>query len=249
MIARSGPCLEARPLGQGPRLAERGFSLVEMMIALTLTLALSAGMLTMLMSTRGNSIAQTGLEQAQDDQRLALAMLANVVHNAAYFPNPQMSTVATELPASGQFSVAGQGLAGSTVAAAPGDTLLVRYEAGSGDGVMDCNGVTNSGGTPLVMVNSFSVDASGNLTCSVNGAAAQTLSGGVQNFKVLYGVDTNGDAASDQYIAASGMSAANWANVYSVRITLTFANPLAGQPGQGSTLAPITQIIPVLNRL
>ncbi len=242
-----------RPRVSGPFSASRrqsGLSLIEMMIALALTMALSAGMLSLLMNTRGSSKAQTQLEQLQEDQRLALIRLTDTVQNASYFPNPQTSAASIELPANAQFATAGQGLTGSSNASAPGDTLLVRYEAGTTDGVMDCTGKANSTGAALVMVNSFSVDANGNFNCSVNGSASVlTLASGVSNFKVLYGVDTNLDGAADEYIPASAMSAANWSNVESVRITFTFSNPLAGQPGQSSTLAPITQIIPVLNQI
>ncbi|HTP96275.1 MAG TPA: PilW family protein, partial [Burkholderiales bacterium] len=144
---------------------------------------------------------------------------------------------------------AGQSVAGVTGAGAPGDTLIVRYEAGTADGTLDCNGRSNTSGSNQVMVNTFSVDASGNLVCSVNGAPVQTLAGSVQNFQVLYGVDTNKNGAVDRYIAAGSMTANNWKSVSSVRVTLTFQNPLAGQPGQPATLAPITQTIALLSRI
>ncbi len=224
----------------------RGFSLVELMVALAITMALSTGMLSMLMSTRINNSAQSQLEQLQEDQRLLLTRLTDAVQNAGYFPNPQTSTLAAELPATGSFSVAGQGLVGTS--ASSGDTLVVRYEAGTTDGVMDCSGKTNTGTSPLVMVNTFSLDSSGFLDCTVNGVTTP-LAGGVKSFTVLYGVDTSASGASTQYIAASAMTAANWANIYSVRVTLTFLNPLAGQAGQPAALPALTQVIPVLNLL
>jgi type IV pilus assembly protein PilW len=189
------------------------------------------------------------MAQLQDDQRLALMMLTNVVQGAGYFPNPLTSTLTTELPANTTFVNAGQSVAGTTGAAAPGDTLIVRYEAGTADGTMDCNGRGNTSGANLMFVNTFSVDANGNLVCSVNGGAAQALSASVQNFRVFYGVDTDGDESADRYIAASSMTNANWGNVVSIRVTLTFNNPLAGQPGQPNTLAPITQIVTLLSRV
>ena len=236
------------PTCNGGHAGARGFSLVELMVALAITLALSTGMLRMLMSTRVNNAAQSQLEQLQEDQRLLLTRLTDAVQNAGYFPNPRTSSLNAELPAAGSFTVAGQSLVGSSGATTASDTLVVRYEAGTTDGVLDCSGKTNAGANPLVMVNTFSVDSAGFLNCTVNGVVTP-LAGGVKTFKVLYGVDTNSNGASDQYIPASAMTTSNWANIYSVRVTVTFNNPLAGQPGQPVTLPALTQVIPVLNQL
>jgi type IV pilus assembly protein PilW len=231
------------------RARQAGMGLIELLIAMSVGLVIVGGMLSVLYSSRNTSLAQTGFAQLQDDQRLALMMLTNTIQGAGYFPNPLTSTLNTELPANSTFVNAGQSLAGTTGAAAPGDTLIVRYEAGTADGTMDCNGRGNTSGANLMLVNTFSVDANRNLLCSVNGGAAQALAASVQNFQVFYGVDTTADGSVDRYIAASAMTTANWQNVVSVRITLTFVNPLAGQAGQPATLAPITQVIALLSRV
>jgi type IV pilus assembly protein PilW len=234
---------------QRPTSRQSGLGLIELLIAMAIGLIIVGAMMSVLFSTRSTSLAQSGMAQLQDDQRLALMMLTNVVQGAGYFPNPLTSTLTTELPANTTFVNAGQSVAGTTGAAAPGDTLIVRYEAGTADGTMDCNGRGNTSGANLMMVNTFSVDANGNLVCSVNGGAALALAGSVQNFRVFYGVDTDGDESADRYIAASSMTNVNWGNVVSIRVTLTFNNPLAGQPGQPNTLAPITQIVTLLSRV
>jgi len=227
------------------RHAQAGLGLVEMMVAIAITIALSAGMLALLLNTRTSNAAQSALEQLQDDQRLLLTRVIDTVQMTGYFPNPQTSNVLAELPASGNdFPVAGQAVTGSTGGAGVPDVLKVRYEAGVGDGVLDCSGKPNTSGAPLVQVNVFSVDAAGNFNCTVNGTT-QPLASGVTGFSVLYGVDTNGDGSADTYLPASGM-AGNWQAVASIRVTLTFRNPLAGQSGN---LPPIVQTIPVLNIL
>jgi type IV pilus assembly protein PilW len=228
---------------------QAGMGLIELLIAMVIGLVIVGAMMSVLMSARATSLAQNGMAQLQDDQRLALIMLSNTIQGSGYFPNPLTSTQTTELPANATFFNAGQSVAGSTGGAAPGDTLIVRYEAGTADGMMDCNGRGNTSGANLVMVNTFSVDANGNLVCSVNGGAALALAANVQNFQVFYGVDTDADSSVDRYIAAGAMTNANWANVVSVRITLTFRNPMAGQPGQPATLAPITQVIALMGRV
>jgi len=243
---------------------QRGFSMVELMVAMAITVTLSAGMLNLLMSTRTNNLAQNLMEQLQDDQRLVLTRLIDTVQNAGYVPTPATIGPSAALPTdtADGFGSPGQSLGGSTGAsAAASDTLLVRYQAsglvgGVSDGVMDCSGSTNAAALPLVMINTFSVDASGNLNCTANGNT-MPLASGVSNFKVLYGVDTNGDGAVDEYLSATAINAqsnpgAYWVAVMSVRVTVTFQNPMLGKPGQTSTNAtmpPIVQIIPVLNLL
>lgn len=244
--------------------AQAGFSLIELMVAMAITMTVSAGMLTLLMSTRTNNVSQNLMEQVQDDQRLALTRLIDTVQNAGYFPNPSASSPAIQFVAGTPvpsfntitFANTGQTLTGRPTTTAQGDGLAVRYTAaglvaGVGDGVMDCSGSQNTGATALAMINYFWVDTSGNFNCTANGKTVP-LASGVSYFQVQYGVDTNGDGAADEYLPASSMVAANWLAVMSVRVTLTFVNPMAGKPGQTSsaaTLNPITQIIPVLNQL
>ena len=88
------------------------------------------------------------------------------------------------------------------------------------------------------------------LTCALNNAAAVPLVSGVQSLKILYGVKTDftlDNGAVDSYLQASEMTAANWNNVISVTVTLTFLNPLAGQPNQPATIA-VQRVVGVMNR-
>ncbi len=88
------------------------------------------------------------------------------------------------------------------------------------------------------------------LTCALNNAAAVPLVSGIQSLKILYGVKTDFTAdngAVDSYLKASEMTAANWNNVISVKVTLTFLNPLAGQPNQPATIA-FQRVVGVMNR-
>jgi type IV pilus assembly protein PilW len=72
----------------------------------------------------------------------------------------------------------------------------------------------------------------------LNGAQQPTVSlvPGITGMSVLYGVESgNGTATNsvDAYITADLVTAGNlWPQVRSVQVTLTFVNPMAGQPGQ-----------------
>ena len=93
------------------------------------------------------------------------------------------------------------------------------------------------------------------LTCTLwlNGAQqpAVALVPGITNMTVLYGVQTGNGAATnsaDTYLDAAGVNAGNyWNAVKSVQVTLTFINPMFGQPGQTSPTVQFTRIIDVMN--
>jgi hypothetical protein len=86
----------------------------------------------------------------------------------------------------------------------------------------------------------------------LNNAAAVPLITGVQNMQILYGVKTNFAVPNntvDSYLRADQVTAGNnWSNIISVKVTLTFTNPLAqGQPGQPATI-PFTRVVTVMAR-
>lgn len=55
-----------------------------------------------------------------------------------------------------------------------------------------------------------------------NGGDPQELVEGIQNLQLIYGEDTNGDLAADQYVDATAVT--DWANVTSIRMLLTLVS-------------------------
>src|SRR5208337_3206266 len=91
--------------------------------------------------------------------------------------NPVANSLAGSFPATGNF-VAGQSIfgTGAGTAAAPGDSISIRYNTAGNDGIINCIGGTSA--TAVTFVNTFSIvtDAQGNkdLQCVLtimNGAA------------------------------------------------------------------------------
>ncbi len=226
--------LRARRLG--------GYSLVELLVALLIALFLLGGLLTIVQSMRNTYFAQSGLAQLEDNERLAMIMMTNVIQDAGYFPSPTSNTIDSALPAVGSFQQ-GQPFLGTSGAAAPGDTFSVRFQTASGDSNINCVGGTNTSGANVTYTNMFSVDADGNLDCtlSINGVANAPVSlvSGVEDLQVWYGVKTNfatADNNVDTYLTAAQMTTADWSNVTAVKIRLTFTNPLAADnPSQPTT--------------
>jgi type IV pilus assembly protein PilW len=125
-----------------------------------------------------------------------------------------------------------QFLAGTSAAGVP-DTITVRYETISNDGVINCLGASNASGASLVYTNTFSLNAQGQLQCEVNGGGAVPLVGGIQNLTLLYGVTTApvkpSQTCTDSYLTATQVTVGGyWGSVCSVRVTLVFTNTING---------------------
>jgi type IV pilus assembly protein PilW len=236
---------------------QRGFSLVELSIAMLVALFLLGGLVTLVMGTRRSNGTQTAMSQLQDNERIAMTLITNIVQKAGYFPYPsalQLSSFNAET-FSGVTLAASQVVGGTYNAAAPGDTLAVRFMAPFADTagqIINCAGQSNTlayaAPNPFSYFNVFqvaTVNGTSWLQCLVrsnnNGtlgtAYTVNLIPNVTNISVLYGVGANGagalgDYSVVQYMNASQVAASNnWPNVTSVKVTLTFLLPQYGTVG------------------
>ena len=241
---------------------QKGFTLVELMIAILIGLFLAGGLLTLVQAMKRTTTSQAGLSQLQDNVRMSMNLIANSIQSAGYYPNPLVNTastffVAQTAPANvatGAVALAaGQSMTGSVnnMNTALGDQITVRYTTAGADNVLSCAGATSA--TPATWSQTFVIDANQNLVCSLYDGANSVivpLVNGVTKLQVVYGVQTNGSTqynSADTYLPASLMTAAYWAAVRSVKVTLTFNNPLKGQPGQAQSTLQFTRVITVMN--
>ncbi|GLQ94637.1 hypothetical protein GCM10007901_35890 [Dyella acidisoli] len=235
---------------------QRGLSLISLMIALLIGSFLLAGLFTVWFQTRTTFKTQNQLAQVQDNQRMALIILGNAIQTAGYYPvsanyggSPPtpLYTQSNVFTVLSPFTVAGQTIYG-THPSTGNDTLEVRFMADTTQGnTLDCLGQSDTAKT--LVTNLFQIDGNNNLTCSVNGQAAQKIVPNVQSFVVYYGVSTTQDSSVSEYLTADQVTAGTlWASVQSVNLQLKFTNPLYGQsgvPGQSNspTLPQVTRIV------
>lgn len=237
-----------------------GYSLVELLVAMLIALFLLAGLLAIVQSMRNTFSAQSSLAQLEDSERLAMIMMTNVIQAAGYFPNPTLNTIDSTLPAVGSFQQ-GQAITGTYGGGvAPGDTISVRFQIAANQtatnaSLINCVGGTNTTAASHTYTNEFSIDPDGYLDCtlSVDGVAQAPvqLISGVQNLQILYGVKTNAavsDNNVDTYLNATQMTAADWSAVTSVKIQLTFTNPLAASNPAMPTTNSIQCVVGVMAR-
>src|SRR5580698_3281447 len=89
-----------------------GFTLIELLVAMLLALFLIGGLLTLEQSTRKAFGNQNQLVQLQDDERLAMTLMAEVIEASGYFPNPVANTLVGSFPSTAPFTAAGQSVYG-----------------------------------------------------------------------------------------------------------------------------------------
>jgi type IV pilus assembly protein PilW len=238
---------------------QRGYSLVELSIAVVIALFLLGGLFAILQSTRKTSTNQTLLAQLQDNERIAMILLQETVQNAGYYSNPLAQNAIAAFPSSTAFSQAGQTIIGgpTSITDGIGDTLTVRYQPESTGSVLGCLGTQD---TPLNQSHEYQLfvkydDAShktSSLYCTKDGNGGTPVTAAlvpnVNGMTIAYGVDTAGIGSVNTYISGSNMTAANWVSVYSVSITLSFVNPLAGQPGQSNNSLNFTRVIKLMGK-
>jgi len=82
------------------------------------------------------------------------------------------------------------------------------------------------------------------LWCSVNGNDAPLVTN-VRGLAVAYGADTSASGSVNAYLPASQM-AAYWTSVESVKLTVSFTNPLFGQPGQTNQAISFNRVVGIM---
>jgi len=240
---------------------QRGFTLVELMVTVGIALFLLWGLTTVMQNVRQANLNQQGLAQLQDEERFALTVITDVVQSGGYLPDATVWTSATSLPAGGNFTLAGQAFYGA-LNAPTGYSLSVRYRTGNSDGVILCDGSSNTAAPPgsQYYTNTFTVVLGapgqvGGLYCQLQVGnlapqAAVLLVPAVQSMTVYFGVKrdfTFDDYNVDTYVTPDLMTANDWNNISAVRVILTFNNPMANQPGQPPSIT-FERVIEVMAR-
>jgi len=196
------------PVRCTPAKAQQGFTLVEIMVAITLSLILLAGVMQIFLGSKTTYNLQNGLGRLQENARFALDIMAQNIGMAGYttsltpiiaFNNANTAENTTENTDLGFTTTSGQA----------SDTIEVNYESAT-----DCLG-NATGGTAT---DRYFIDGT-NLMCLGNGdATAGVLAEGIENLQILYGQDTDADGVANRYVSADNIVVAN--SVISVRVAI-----------------------------
>lgn len=199
----------------------RGYTLLELMIAIAIGLLLVAGLMTITNAMKHTTGTENNLTLLQDNQRMAITLMSDTIQEAGYFPAPlggktgstefgAVPVNASNITAGGLPMSAGQAIVGASAGDGQ-DAVSVRYETSGADNVLDCAGKAYT--TTLGIIDTFQLDGAGNFACYTTtyappspGATAtpvknvlvsstgQTIGGGqsgIQYVTITYGVQSN----------------------------------------------------------
>ncbi len=206
----------------------RGFSLLEVFVAIAISMILMAGVLQVYLNSKNSYNLQAGFSQLQEDGRFVENYIVRILRLGGYRSPPGQTNNFPDITSI--FTAASPYVSGTHNTGPNGsDTLVIRYQ-GSGNGtgtpdgsIVDCLNQPADSGT--LVTNTFSITANNELQCQAQNANAATpnntqiLLSGVENFQVLYGEDLTGDFSADRYVNAS-YPFLNWSDVVSLRVSM-----------------------------
>ncbi|WP_160288312.1 PilW family protein [Pseudomonas knackmussii] len=224
---------------------QAGLTLVELMIAMTLSLILMLGVIQVFLSARQTYSTNDAISRMQESGRFALTFISNSVRLGGYLEPG--SILPKPLPIQGPncagpddtpCSANGNGSASDSIAVA----FQVPPDSSDSNKRRDCAGTEiTTANAGKVLVNVFRV-SNGSLTCSSYflGETAwlsqnQELVPGIDAMQVLYGISTDGNPESiTRYVSANRVS--KWADVRAVRVAVlansqSVVTPLPPQRG------------------
>ncbi|WP_151705083.1 PilW family protein [Nitrincola alkalilacustris] len=177
-----------------PLMPQKGFSLVELLVGLLISLFLVGGLLSVFSANQQSSQVKRNLDSAQEAFRFASFTISRIVRLGGG-DNPDDPMV---------------------LSAATDDELSVSFAIAPG--VTDCLGLPITGtGTA---VNRFFLDGE-NLRCENSTGQTATLVSGVADMTIRYGVPGIDQWVEDgDFLLAADMSSDDWMNTTSVRVTL-----------------------------
>ena len=186
---------------------QSGFTIIEIMLAITLSMVLIAGVIQIYVSSKESFRVQNTLARLQENQRIAIEFLQRSISQTGFVPYPN-----GPIPGPTITVIDGGG--------ANSDTITVRYTSAT-----DCLGAATPGG---IANDTYTINpATLQLMCLGNGnAVPQPIADGVENMQILLGDnaiignDPLTGPSADRYVNPTTVGV----NVVSVRVALLVAS-------------------------
>ncbi len=189
---------------------QRGFTLVELMIAMTIGLVLLLVIGTVFVSSRQTFSEQENLARLQETGRFALETIGRSIKQAGH----------VEIPFSG-FKVEFEGtpISGVNGSSNAPDTITLQFEGAIGDSDCETTAVDITG---KIIQNHFNIDTT-NAELQCNGIISVTpgvpttgspLLSNIEDLQIVYGISTDSLQFVNQYVELP----ANWDQVITARV-------------------------------
>ncbi len=181
----------------GSAKTQTGVSVIELMIAVTLSVVIAAAMIGLFLNSKQNYRINENMSRLQESARFAVSFLSRDIRMADY----RECVTADRLPT----AVTGTndtGLNGS-------DTITLVWQSNACD----------AANTSVTTTYSILAGATGSpsLFRNVDGVS-QELVEGIENLQIVYGEDTDGDNVANYFVNAASVT--NMAQAISIRLTL-----------------------------
>ncbi|MDP2244420.1 PilW family protein [Pseudomonas sp.] len=236
-----------------------GMSIVELLVALVISLLLMTGVVQVFLSSKQTYASNESASRLQENGRFALEFIAQSARHAGYVEAANLSvSLPSTIASPGNGICNDSGTCSSQGVDEESDNVAFVLQPRIQDNLRrDCLGVNGTGTHAIndtdIIINQFVIieadPANGEphpaLGCRsrntrggwVTGATAQRLIDGIDALQVQYGISTGGDTSSvNQYVSADRVS--NWENVLAVRIAV-----LANSMNAVSPPAPARQYV------
>src|SRR3569623_604732 len=224
---------------------QQGLTLVELMVAITLGLIVTAGIIQVFVGIKKTYSVEESLSRLQESGRLALEFLSNDLRMTSYWGCQPYAANVTNLlnsagigyinyaghPPTGTFSTGDKVLVsnckfGDIFQVTEASGGLLRHITGSGSPGNNSGNLTTGYGADasvyfmkeVIYTIATGSDGQPALFRSINSVNQEVVSD-VTDMQILYGEDTNGDRSVDRYVPAN-TAGLNFGNVYGIRVTL-----------------------------
>lgn len=196
----------------------RGFSLVELMISLVVGFIAMAVLLGIYLSNTSTARFHSAVLKVQENGRFAIDVIGRTARMAGY--DDPMTTTEVPAPLIEGSNNAGGAQISQTGLKPDAHTLSIRYEGGID--IRDCQG--QSVAADDWVTNMYAISTDDNLVCATltNNSGlvsdAITLAEGVEDMRVIYGLDIDATGDINRYVRAQAVS--DWSQVRSLRVAL-----------------------------
>ena len=199
-----------------------GFSLIELMIAIVIGIFLMLGAVNILISNKTTYRIQQNLSRMYENARFTNEYLKRAIRMTAYRgEGPGEWVLGPITQAHGIIALQGIDNDSTNNAAIKDgtDIITVIFEGNSDTFVKDCQGNAVAAGT--TSNNTFSISNNDELQCSIdNGTTFVPLATGIESMQILYGLDTDFDQVTNNYVTADNVADTDMDDVVSIRIGL-----------------------------
>ncbi len=202
--------------------AQLGFSMVELMVALTISLFLLIAITQIFLGNRKSHQMHEGISRIQENSRFAMDIIGRQVRMAGHRSQPLLTNPLYAV--NGRNNVTG---GGDSEALAGSDKLILRYQGALDGTTVDCAGNSVNANENIVAVLLVNEDRS--LRCAVNPsdvdkAVGQPLLNGISDIQFLFGerlMDRSTSPPTQYFKFVTADNVGNWSNIVSVRVDIS----------------------------